>query len=57
MTKVFIHVTMSLDGFIALPDEDDGFKKGDKEFLGIWEQSMDGKNWIHFMDIKLTKAD
>ena len=33
-----------------------GFKKGDNEFSGIWEQSTDGKNWTHFMDIKLTKA-
>lgn len=33
------------------------FKKGGKEFSGIWEQSTDGKNWIHFMDIKLAKAD
>ncbi len=33
-----------------------GFKKEDKEFSGIWEQSTDGKNWTHFMNIKLTKA-
>lgn len=32
-----------------------GFKKEDKEFSGIWEQSTDGKNWIHLMDIQLTK--
>jgi hypothetical protein len=34
-----------------------GFKRDDKEFSGVWEQSSDGKNWLHFMDIKLTKAD
>ena len=34
-----------------------GFKKHDKEFSGAWEQSSDGKNWTHFMDIKLTKAN
>jgi hypothetical protein len=34
-----------------------GFKKEDKEFSGIWEQLTDGKNWTHFMDIKLTKKD
>lgn len=34
-----------------------GFKKEGKEFSGIWEQSTDGKNWVHFMDIKLTKAN
>jgi hypothetical protein len=34
-----------------------GFKKGNKEFSGIWEQSSDKKNWVHFMDIKLTRVD
>ncbi|NOS83561.1 MAG: DUF1579 family protein [Ignavibacteria bacterium] len=34
-----------------------GFKKEDKEFSGIWEQLTNGKNWSHFMDIKLTKPD
>jgi len=34
-----------------------GYKMNDKEFSGVWEQSSDGKNWLHFMDIKLTKAD
>ena len=34
-----------------------GFKKNDTEFSGIWEQSSDGNNWTHFMDIKLTRAD
>ena len=33
-----------------------GFKKQDKEFSGIWEQSPDGKNWSHFMDIELIKS-
>jgi hypothetical protein len=32
-----------------------GFQKEDKEFSGIWERLTDGKNWTHFMDIKLTK--
>ena len=32
-----------------------GFKKGGNEFSGIWEQS-DGKNWSHFMDIKLNRT-
>lgn len=32
-----------------------GFKKENNEFSGIWEQSEDGNNWTHFMDIKLTK--
>jgi hypothetical protein len=34
-----------------------GFKKNDTEFSGIWEQSSDGNNRTHFMDIKLTKVD
>jgi hypothetical protein len=34
-----------------------GFKKDDKEFSGVWEQSTDGNTWFHFMDIKLTKDD
>lgn len=34
-----------------------GFQKADEEFSGIWEQSADGRNWTHFMDIKLTKAN
>lgn len=32
-----------------------GFKNNDQEFSGIWQQSTDGKNWKHFMDIKLIK--
>lgn len=32
-----------------------GFKNRDKEFSGIWEQS-NGKDWQHFMDIKLSKT-
>lgn len=32
-----------------------GFKNEDKEFSGIWEQKSNGKNWTHFMDIKLIK--
>ena len=32
-----------------------GFKKQDTEFLGVWEQSSDGTNWTHFMEIQLTK--
>ncbi|CAL1517780.1 hypothetical protein [Chitinophaga sp. MM2321] len=34
-----------------------GFSEGNKVFLGIWEQSTDGKNWQHFMDIKLVRED
>jgi hypothetical protein len=34
-----------------------GFKKGHKEFSGIWEKSSDKKNWVPFMDIKLTRVD
>ena len=33
------------------------FKNNDKEFSGIWQQSKDGKNWNHFMDIKLIKGE
>jgi hypothetical protein len=32
-----------------------GFKNDEKEFSGVWEQTSDGKNWKHFMDIKLTR--
>ncbi|MDF3026026.1 MAG: hypothetical protein K0S23_333 [Fluviicola sp.] len=32
-----------------------GFKKNDTEFSGVWEQSSDGKDWTHFMEIRLTK--
>lgn len=32
-----------------------GFRNNDGEFSGIWEQSTDGKNWQHFMDIRLTR--
>lgn len=32
-----------------------GFKNNDTEFSGIWEQSSDGKDWTHFMDIRLMK--
>ena len=32
-----------------------GFKKQDTEFVGVWEQSSDGTNWTHFMEIQLTK--
>lgn len=32
-----------------------GFKEHDREFSGVWEQSSDGENWTHFMDIKLTR--
>jgi hypothetical protein len=34
-----------------------GFKNHDKEFSGIWQQSSDGENWTHLMDIKLTKSN
>lgn len=34
-----------------------GFKNDDNEFSGIWEQSTNGKNWTHFMDIKLTRQN
>lgn len=34
-----------------------GFKEHDSEFSGVWEQSSDGNNWTHFMDIKLTRLD
>jgi len=33
-----------------------GFKNNENEFSGIWEQTSDGKNWKHFMDIKLTRS-
>lgn len=33
------------------------FKKEDKEFSGVWKRLMDGNNWTHFMDIKLTKPN
>ena len=32
-----------------------GFGKEDNEVSGIWEQTTDGENWTHLMDIKLTK--
>lgn len=34
-----------------------GFKEEDQEFSGVWEQSTDGINWKHFMNIKLTKTN
>jgi hypothetical protein len=34
-----------------------GFTNGDKEFSGMWEQSVDGKTWNKFMEIRLTKID
>lgn len=34
-----------------------GFKEQEKEFSGVLEQSSDGKNWTHFIDIKLTKSN
>lgn len=33
-----------------------GFKDGDKEISGTWEQSSDGEDWEHLMDIKLTRV-
>jgi hypothetical protein len=32
-----------------------GFKEQDTEFSGVWEQSSNGKDWTHFMEIRLTK--
>lgn len=34
-----------------------GFKNNDREFSGAWEQSSDGENWTHLMDIRLTKTN
>lgn len=31
------------------------FSDSDKIFSGVWEKSEDGKNWTHFMDIRLAK--
>ena len=31
------------------------FSENDKVFSGVWEKSEDGKNWTHFMDIRLVK--
>jgi hypothetical protein len=33
----------------------DGFKNHDKVFSGIWEQSTDGENWTHLMDITMLR--
>ena len=32
-----------------------GFKNDGQEFSGVWEQSSDGKQWVHFMEIRLEK--
>ena len=32
-----------------------GFGENENTFSGIWEQSVDGKTWTHFMDIKLRR--
>jgi hypothetical protein len=34
-----------------------GFEKQDTEFAGVWEQSSNGKDWTHFMGIRLTKSN
>lgn len=31
------------------------FSSNDTVFSGVWEKSDDGKNWMHFIDIKLVK--
>ncbi len=32
------------------------FSEGGNTLSGIWEQSADGKNWQHWMEITLTRA-
>jgi hypothetical protein len=31
------------------------FSQNDSIFSGVWEQSTDGVNWAHYMDIQLAK--
>ena len=33
-----------------------GFKNHNREFSGIWEQTSDGVNWRHLMEIKLPRV-
>jgi hypothetical protein len=33
-----------------------GFKRNDMEFSGVWEKSVDGHRWTHFMEIRLSRV-